>query len=113
MGNVQVLAQNKNDGDLTEFQKNKLIFEFNTFFDLNNDGYLSYKVSIMCDNLFFICPNLASFLKDFQWAKDRICQMSGWQINSEKYKVTEKLFTNIWTSLVEVADTDNDGRITR
>ena len=71
MGNVQVLAQNKNDGDLTEFQKNKLIFEFNTFFDLNNDGYLSYKVSIICDKLFIVCPNLASFLKDFQWAKKK------------------------------------------
>ena len=45
MGNVQVLAQNSNNGDLTEFQKNKLLFDFNTFFDLNNDGFLSFKVS--------------------------------------------------------------------
>ena len=44
MGNVQVLSQNTNNGELTEFQKNKLMFDFNTFFDLNNDGYLSYKV---------------------------------------------------------------------
>ena len=43
MGNVQVLSQN-NTGDLTQFQRNKLLFDFNTFFDLNNDGYLSYKV---------------------------------------------------------------------
>ena len=45
MGNVQVLSQNTNNGELTEFQKNKLMFDFNTFFDLNNDGYLSYKVN--------------------------------------------------------------------
>jgi len=93
MGNVQVLSPNSsNDGSLTDFQKNKLIFDFNTFFDLNNDGYLSYK--------------------DFQWAKDRICQMSGWKVDCAKYKSTEKLFTAIWTSLVQVADTDHDGKIT-
>ena len=39
--------------------------------------------------------------------------MSGWKINCEKYKATEKLFTEIWTSLVQVADSDHDGRITR
>ena len=44
MGNVQILKENQDNGALTEFQKNKLIFDFNTFFDLNNDGYLSYKV---------------------------------------------------------------------
>ena len=38
--------------------------------------------------------------------------MSGWKIDSEKYKKTEVLFTNIWTSLVDVADTDHDGKIT-
>ena len=39
--------------------------------------------------------------------------MSGWKVDCEKYKSTEKLFTDIWTSLVSVADTDNDGKITR
>ena len=39
--------------------------------------------------------------------------MSGWKVNCEKYKATEKLFTAIWTSLVDVADTDHDGKITR
>ena len=115
MGNVQVLSQNTNNGELTEFQKNKLMFDFNTFFDLNNDGYLSYKVNknllklSASDSLInhcFVC-------QDFQWAKDRICQMSGWKMNCAKYKATEKLFTDIWTSLVQVADTDNDGKITR
>ena len=113
MGNVQVLSQNTNNGELTEFQKNKLMFDFNTFFDLNNDGYLSYKVNkktlwarFHLFTAFFVC-------QDFQWAKDRICQMSGWKMNCAKYKATEKLFTDIWTSLVQVADTDHDGKITR
>lgn len=92
MGNVPLASQIHGGGELTEFQKNKLTFDFNTFFDLNHDGFLSYK--------------------DFLWAKDRICQMSGWKMNCEKYKKTEVLFTNIWTSLVDVADTDHDGKIT-
>ena len=33
------------------------------------------------------------------------------QVNSAKYRRTEALFSNIWTSLVERADTDNDGKI--
>ena len=45
---------------------------------------------------------MSFMLKDFQWAKDRICQMSGWKINCEKYKATESLFNNIWASLVQV-----------
>ena len=51
MGNVQVLSQN-NTGDLTQFQRNKLLFDFNTFFDLNNDGYLSYKVKVKINKFF-------------------------------------------------------------
>ena len=46
MGNVPLAAQIQGGGGgaLTEFQKNKLTFDFNTFFDLNHDGFLSYKV---------------------------------------------------------------------
>lgn len=39
--------------------------------------------------------------------------MSGWKMNCDKYKATEKLFTAIWSSLVQIADTDHDGKITR
>jgi hypothetical protein len=38
-------------------------------------------------------------VQDFQWAKDKICCMSGWKIDSEKYRKTEKLFTEIWVRL--------------
>ena len=37
--------------------------------------------------------------KDFQWAKDKVCFMSGWKIDSEKYRRTEKLFSDIWVGL--------------
>merc|ERR1719215_745642 len=38
--------------------------------------------------------------------------MSGWKIDSEKYKRTERLFSHIWTSLLDVGDEDKDGKIT-
>jgi hypothetical protein len=45
MGNVSVIAGRSDTGELSPFQVNKLTFDFNTFFDLNSDGYLSYKVN--------------------------------------------------------------------
>ena len=63
------------------------------FTDLNNDGCLTYN--------------------DFLWAKDKICYMSGWKIDSPKYKITEALFKEIWESLGHIADVDNDGKITK
>lgn len=90
MGNVQNKGQ-KNE--LTNFQKRKLKYDFYTFFDLNNDGFLTYN--------------------DFLWAKDKICYMSGWKIDSPKYKITEALFHEIWDSLVQIADMDKDGKITK
>ena len=64
-----------------------------------------YIAPYRCDH-FFICfflPKQAtnclfSYFQDFQWAKDKICCMSGWKIDSEKYRKTEKLFTEIWVS---------------
>ena len=68
---------------------------------------------ILIVDYFWTLPLSLIVCQDFQWAKDRICQMSGWKVNCAKYKATEKLFTDIWTSLVQVADTDHDGKITR
>jgi len=90
MGNVT--SRGKPDR-LTRFQREKLKHEFFTFFDLNNDGCLTYK--------------------DFLWAKDKICYMSGWKIDSPKYKITEMLFNEIWESLEVIADLDKDGKITK
>lgn len=90
MGNVQ---QRGKADRLTKFQREKLKYDFYTFFDLNNDGCLTYK--------------------DFLWAKDKICYMSGWKIDSPKYKITEALFNEIWESLEILADVDKDGKITK
>ena len=60
MGNVTLQGGDQGGGRLTPFQRSKLIFDFEKFFDLNKDGILTYN--------------------DFLWAKDRICQMSGWKV---------------------------------
>ena len=39
--------------------------------------------------------------------------MSGWKIDSPKYKITEALFNEIWESLELLADVDKDGKITK
>ena len=39
--------------------------------------------------------------------------MSGWKIDSPKYKITEALFHEIWESLEIIADVDKDGKITK
>ena len=39
--------------------------------------------------------------------------MSGWKIDSPKYKITEALFNEIWESLEVLADIDKDGKITK
>ena len=44
----------------------KLLDQVFEFFDLNKDGIITYK--------------------DFLWAKDRICQMSGWKVQHEMIK---------------------------
>ena len=65
MGNVALQAEAGGGGALTPFQRSKVIFDFEKFFDLNKDGILTYK--------------------DFLWAKDRICQMSGWKVVRTPY----------------------------
>ena len=67
MGNVALLQSGEGEGGaLSPFQRSKVIFDFEKFFDLNKDGILTYK--------------------DFLWAKDRICQMSGWKVLHEMIK---------------------------
>ncbi|KAL3884694.1 hypothetical protein ACJMK2_024806 [Sinanodonta woodiana] len=77
---------------LSDFQKRKLLHEFHTFFDMNKDGTLE--------------------AKDFELAREKICQMSGWKPDTDKYKKTRELFIQIWRKLQDVGDTNVDGRIT-
>ena len=91
--------QGKHDSDCSGWHDAMLYMEVILYLlcvfptDLNNDGCLTYK--------------------DFLWAKDKICYMSGWKIDSPKYKITEALFHEIWESLEIIADVDKDGKITK
>ncbi len=57
MGNVNVKDQLRPQG-LSDFQVAKLTYDFQTFFDLNKDGYLSYKVSCFKFFMMLLVANL-------------------------------------------------------
>lgn len=78
--------------ELSDFQKKKLLYEFHTFFDLNKDGTLEWK--------------------DFDLARQRICEMSGWKPGSDKFVHTHELFVEIWRKLQDDCDENFDGKIT-
>lgn len=78
--------------ELSPFQKKKLLHEFHTFFDLNKDGMLEWK--------------------DFDLARQKICEMSGWKPGTDKYIKTHDLFVTIWRKLSDIGDENMDGKIT-
>ncbi|KAL8595516.1 hypothetical protein ACOMHN_000725 [Nucella lapillus] len=78
--------------DLSEFQKKKLLHEFYTYFDLNKDGTLEWK--------------------DFDMAREKICQLSGWKLGTDRFLKTQELFTDIWRRLQDQGDENLDGKIT-
>lgn len=78
--------------ELTDFQKKKLLYEFHTFFDLSKDGTLEWK--------------------DFDMARQKICDMSGWTPGSKRYLQVNELFKEIWRKLQDDGDENFDGRIT-
>ncbi|XP_052250385.1 calexcitin-2-like isoform X2 [Dreissena polymorpha] len=79
--------------ELSEFQKKKLLYEFSTFFDLNKDGTLEWH--------------------DFEMARQKICDMSGWQVGSPRYLHTHELFKEIWRKLQDDGDENFDGKISK
>ncbi|GFN88736.1 sarcoplasmic calcium-binding proteins i, iii, and iv-like [Plakobranchus ocellatus] len=78
--------------ELSDFQKNKLLHEFHTFFDLNKDGVLEWK--------------------DFEMAREQICKKSGWKIGTDEHTRTKAVFCDIWRHLQDDGDLNLDGRIT-
>ncbi|XP_063437571.1 calexcitin-2-like [Mytilus trossulus] len=77
--------------ELSDFQKKKLKHEFHVFFDLNKDGILEWK--------------------DFDLARTKICDLSGWKIGTDKFQQTNELFITIWRRLQDEGDENNDGKI--
>lgn len=78
--------------ELSEFQKRKLLYEFHTFFDLSKDGTLEWQ--------------------DFEMARQKICDMSGWKVGSKRYVQVHELFKEIWRKLQDDGDENFDGKIT-
>ncbi|KAL5020394.1 hypothetical protein ScPMuIL_003286 [Solemya velum] len=78
--------------ELSNFQKKKLTHEFRTFFDLNKDGTLEWK--------------------DFDLARQKICEMSGWETGTEKFIKTHETFVAIWRKVQDTCDIDQDGKVT-
>ncbi|ESP02587.1 hypothetical protein LOTGIDRAFT_237907 [Lottia gigantea] len=77
--------------ELSDFQKKKLMHEFYTFFDLNKDGKLEWK--------------------DFDLARQKVCEMSGWKVGTKKYIHTQETFIQIWRKLQDDGDSNCDGVI--
>ncbi|KAL4216750.1 Non-specific lipid-transfer protein [Mactra antiquata] len=77
--------------ELSEFQKKKLLHEFHTFFDLTRDGTLEWK--------------------DFDMARQKICDMSGWKPGCKRYLEVHELFKEIWRKLQDDGDVNFDGKI--
>lgn len=77
--------------ELSDFQKRKLKYEFHTFFDLNKDGSLEWK--------------------DFEVARNKICDLSGWKPGDKRYLQVYELFKEIWRKLQDDGDENFDGKI--
>jgi hypothetical protein len=77
---------------LTPFQVAKLLHEFRTFYDTNGDGRLQWK--------------------DFEMARDHICEKSGWKPKTAKWYACRQLFADLWRNLLDTADKNIDGEVT-
>ncbi|XP_014204819.1 calexcitin-2 [Copidosoma floridanum] len=78
---------------LSDFQKKKLLFVFNTFFDFNQSGSID--------------------IKDFDLAVQKICEERGWSDGNPRYTHVKETMNKVWNGLQQGADADNDGQITR
>uniref|UniRef100_A0A0B7A6B5 EF-hand domain-containing protein n=2 Tax=Arion vulgaris TaxID=1028688 RepID=A0A0B7A6B5_9EUPU len=89
---LRVMGNLSNKEELSDFQKKKLLHEYHTFFDLNKDGVLEWK--------------------DFQLAREKICEKSGWKDGSEKFLNAKRVFTDMWRYLQDDGDANLDGKVT-
>ncbi|XP_051159429.1 calexcitin-2 [Leptopilina boulardi] len=78
---------------LSEFRKKKLLFVFNTFFDVNESGTIDKK--------------------DLDLAVQSICSSRGWATDNAKLEQTKGTLLKIWEGLKQGADSDQDGQISR
>ncbi|VVC24866.1 EF-Hand 1, calcium-binding site,EF-hand domain pair,EF-hand domain [Cinara cedri] len=78
---------------ISQFRKNKLMYVFNVFFDVNASGTIDKK--------------------DFEIAIERFCNLRGWSGNPEKEEKTRSCLLKVWDGLQSGADKDQDGQVTQ
>ncbi|XP_066589971.1 calexcitin-1 [Prorops nasuta] len=78
---------------ISEFRKQKLLFVFNAFFDVNQSGTIDKK--------------------DFDLAVQRICDSRRWSADNPKVQQTKETLLKVWEGLRSRADQDQDGQISR
>ncbi|XP_029047320.1 calexcitin-2 [Osmia bicornis bicornis] len=78
---------------LSEFRKKKLLYVFNTFFDVNQSGTIDRK--------------------DFDLAIQRINENRGWSADNPKALSIKENLLKMWEGLRSRADTDQDGQVSR
>ncbi|XP_050420528.1 calexcitin-2 [Adelges cooleyi] len=78
---------------ISQFRKNKLMYVFHVFFDVNSSGTIDKK--------------------DFEIAIERFCNMRGWSGDAEKVEKTRTCLLKVWDGLQSGADKDNDGQVTQ
>ncbi|XP_012260472.1 calexcitin-1 isoform X1 [Athalia rosae] len=78
---------------ISEFRKNKLLYVFNVFFDVNQSGTIEKK--------------------DFELAIQKICQNRGWAPGNPKNQQTHDTLLKVWDGLRQRADANHDGQVSR
>ncbi|CAL4087989.1 unnamed protein product [Meganyctiphanes norvegica] len=83
----------KDQSPISPFRKEKLLYEFNTFFDINGDGVIE-----RCD------------LED---AAERLGHRHGWPDCDERLVQVQKSMRNLWVALQSHVDVDHNNKVTR
>ncbi|XP_043266730.1 calexcitin-2 [Venturia canescens] len=76
---------------ISEFRKKKLLFVFNTFFDVNESGGID--------------------AGDVDLAVQKICESRGWAPGHEKYQKVKETLQKVWDGLKSGADENQDGQV--
>ncbi|KAK2149574.1 hypothetical protein LSH36_446g02050 [Paralvinella palmiformis] len=100
---------------LSDFQKRKILHEFDTFYGIQVLivlSMLSPRSAVRHSNV-NKCQldggfKLAPFCSEWH-----ICKLSGWKDGSPKYKRCQELFREIWSNLQVEGDSDTDGSISQ
>nr|4NDC_A Chain A, Calexcitin [Doryteuthis pealeii]4NDC_B Chain B, Calexcitin [Doryteuthis pealeii] len=78
---------------LSDFQRNKILRVFNTFYDCNHDGVIEWD--------------------DFELAIKKICNLHSWPTDGKKHNEARATLKLIWDGLRKYADENEDEQVTK